>query len=151
MAKDGRIKIKFSGDGTRAGTKKHIINVSYTIIEEKNCTSERGNYLLAIVQCPETGECIKEALSELINEFNNLEQFEVDGRVIIVDKFLGGDLKFLNQVTGIGGFASTYSCLWCKCPRNDRSDTSMHWSMTDTSKGARTVEEITECAKKQRV
>ena len=148
MIKDGKVEIKFSGDGTRAGTKKHMINVSYTIIGDKYCSSERGNYLLAIVQCPETAECIPEALIVLIGEFNDLDHIQVNDKKIKVEKFIGGDLKFLNQVTGIGGFASTYSCLWCKCAKNDRSDTTKTWSMTDASKGARTIEEIADFAKK---
>lgn len=142
------VKIKISGDGTRAGSKLHLINFSYTIIGDTNCTSERGNYLLAIVKCPETGDCIRAALKELIDEFNNLDQVVVDEKIVKVEKYLGGDLKFLNQVTGIGGFASIFSCLWCKCPKSDRSDVTKEWSMRDVTMGARTVEEIAECAKK---
>ena len=142
---DGKVQIKLSGDGTRAGTKKHLINVSYTVIGDKQCMSERGNYLLAIVQCPETGECIQKALKELTDEFNTLNSVEIDGKMVVIE--IGGDLKFLNQVTGIGGFASTFSCLWCRCPKVDRSDVAKKWFMTDTSKGARTIEEITKCAK----
>ena len=148
LIKDENVKIKLSGDGTRAGTKKHLINVSYTIIGDEHCQSERGNYLLAIVQCPETGECIQKALKELIDEFNSIDSVTVGEKVIRIDKFLGGDLKFLNQVTGIGGFASIFSCLWCKCPKTDRADMSKVWSMTDRSKGARTVEEIIDCSQK---
>ena len=144
---NGQVKIKLSGDGTRAGSKKHLINMSYTVIGDKNCMSDRGNYLLAIVQCPETGECIYKALRNLIDEFNSLEFVEINGKFVEVVKFVGGDLKFLNQVTGIGGFASTFSCLWCKCSKVERSDVTKKWSMTDTSQGARTVEEITRCAK----
>ncbi len=128
--------------------KKNLINVSYTIIGDEHCQSERGNYLLAIVQCPETAECcIQKALKELIDEFNDLDLVTL-GEKVISDKFLGGDLKFLNQVTGIGAFSCIFSCLWCKCPKTDRADMSKVWSMTDRSKGARTVEEIIECSKK---
>ena len=144
LIQDGKVKIKFSGDGTRAGSKKHMINASYTIIGESTCASERGNYLLAIVQCPETGEIIQAALKELIDEVNSLTSVTVDGKEVIVEVFIGGDLKFLNQVTGIGGFASIHSCLWCKYSKQHRSDVSLEWSMTDVTKGARTVDEITE-------
>ena len=87
-------------------------------------------------------------MKELIDEFNSLDQIVLENKTITIEKFLGGDLKFLNQVTGIGGFASTFSCLWCKCPKLDRSDVSKEWSMIDVNKGARTVNEITEYAKK---
>ena len=55
------------------GREPKQINVTYSIIGDKQCRSERGNYLLAIVQCPETGECIQKALRELIDEFNSLD------------------------------------------------------------------------------
>ena len=100
------------------------------------------------MQCPETGECIQKVLKELINEFNILDTVTVGEKVIEIEKFLGGDLNFVNQVTGIGGFASTFSCLWCKCPKQDRADMSKDWSMTDVSKDARTVKENTQCAQK---
>lgn len=82
--------------------------MSYTIIDESTCASEKGNYLVAIVQCPETGESIRKALKNLIEESNLLTSVEINGQVIQVEKFLGGDLKFLNQVTGIGGFAGYF-------------------------------------------
>ena len=90
ILEDGKVQIKLSGDGTRAGTKKHLINVSYTIIGDVHCTSERGNYLLAVVQCPETGECIQKALRVLIEEFNSLESVSVGENEILVEKYIGG-------------------------------------------------------------
>ena len=143
LIQDKKVKIKFSGDGTRAGVKKHMINVSYTIIGEDTCMSEKGNYLLAIVQCPEKGEIIEVALKNLIDEFNSLTSVEINGETIEIEKYVGGDLKFLNQVTGIAGFGADFSCLWCKCHKLDRADIEKDWSMTDVSKRARTVDEIT--------
>ena len=48
-------------------------------------------------------QCLKQNLSELFEEFINLESVIVNGKNIIVEKFLGGDLKFSNQVMGIDG------------------------------------------------
>ena len=55
----------------RPGKKKHLVNFTYTIIGEDTCKAEQGNYLLAIVICPETNECLKEVLNSLVEEFNN--------------------------------------------------------------------------------
>ena len=151
LIKDGHVRIKLSGDGTKAGKKKHLVNFTYTIIDEDTCKAEQGNYLLAIVRCPETNECLKEVLNGLVEEFNNLSEVIVDGNIVHVDKYLGGDLKFLNQVTGIASFAATHSCLWCKCPKDLRFDMSQNWSMSDPSLGARTIEEICALAKKKRL
>ena len=51
--------------------------------------------------------------------------------------YLGGDWKFLALVTGIDAATSDYACIWCKCPKKDRWDTSVSWSITNTDEGAR--------------
>ena len=56
--------------------------------------------------------------------------------------FLGGDRKFLALVCGIGKANQDYACIWCKCPRIHRWDTSKHWSITDPKMGARSLTEI---------
>ena len=149
LIEDGNVKIKLSGDGTRAGKKKHLVNFTFTIIGEDTCKSEQGNYLLAIVRCPETNECLKATLGGLIEEFDDLTSVVINGQVIQVEKYLGGDLKFLNQIMGIMSFSALYSCLWCKCDSELRFDMSKNWSMSDTNQGARTLQEITECARKK--
>lgn len=55
-------------------------------------------------------------------------------------------MKFLYAVMGIDGFNFTFCCLWCKCPSKDRWNMETEWSMSDVNKGARTVEDIVECA-----
>ena len=74
----------------------------------------------------------------------------ISGQKVTIDKYLGGDLKFLNQMLGISGFASTFSCLWCHCPKDERYDVSKLWSMTNTALGVRTIEGITACSKKKK-
>ena len=59
---------------------------------------------------------------------------------------MGGDWKFLTSITGIDSASSTYSCIWCKCGRDEQYDPDKEWSVTDSSKGARSVEEIIEYA-----
>ena len=45
------IKIKVSGDGTNVGKRLSVINVTYTILNEKQrAMSEKGNYLLAAIK-----------------------------------------------------------------------------------------------------
>ena len=59
---------------------------------------------------------------------------------------MGGDWKFLASITGIDSASSTYTCIWCKCGRDERYDPDKEWSVTDSSKGARSVQEIVEYA-----
>lgn len=43
--------------------------------------------------------------------------------------------------------ATTYSCIWCKCPANQRCDMQLVWSITETEYDARTVDEISKMSK----
>lgn len=58
-----------------------------------------------------------------------------------VTYYLGGDLKFLAIVTGIDSATSTYACIWCKVQNDERYDADKQWSILETEKGARIIEE----------
>ena len=45
---------------------------------------------------------------------------------------------------------STYSCIWCKCPKSDRYDMEKTWSISDPEQGARTVEETIRLSEKRK-
>ena len=64
--------------------------------------------------------------------------------------FVGGDMKFLAIVCGIGAVSSNHSCIWCKCPSSDRWNMEKDWSTFDSSKGARTVAEIESFSRKSK-
>ena len=149
LIQDGKVRIKLSGDGTRITCKQNFVNMAITFPDEEQCMSEHGNYLLAIVKCPEKNVSLKAAIHNLIEEFENIQVIEVEGRPVTVDKYLAGDLKFLNQIMGISSFAGKYSCLWCYCSSSERFDMSKTWSCTDESKGARTIETILKCSTKK--
>ena len=59
---------------------------------------------------------------------------------------MGADLKFINEMVGLGACNSTSSCARCKCMTNGKEseirDHTKKWSMTDVEHGARTNEEI---------
>ena len=126
------IKIKVSDDGTNIGKRLHILNVTYTIINEDSAAmSEKRNYVLAIIKTAEEYNKIRDSLADLI-DMRNLDSINI----------LGGDWKFLGCVCGIGCANQDYACIWCKCPRLQRWDTSKTWSIRDASMDARTVKEI---------
>ena len=143
------LKIKVSGDGTNIGKRLHIFNVIYTIINEESAAmSEKGNYVLAIIKTTEEYSSIRDSLSDLIEEMCNLKSVEVNGVEYELEYFLGGDWKILACVCGIGCANQDYACIWCKCPRVHRWDTSKKWPIKDTALGARAVKEITEHSRK---
>ena len=86
--------------------------------------SEKGNYVLAIIKTKEDYNCIRESLQNLKDDMKQLTTIEVDGASYEIEYFLGGDWKFLATVCGIGAANQYYTCIWCKCPRVKRWDTS---------------------------
>lgn len=69
---------------------------------------------------------------------------------ISIEFFLTGDMMFLNLAMGLDSCPSVYSCVWRKCSRSDRWDSSKNWSMTNPDQGARTASTICEMAGKKR-
>ena len=141
------IRIKLSGDGTWLGSKLHVINFTFTLPDFPNAKAASGNFLLAIFKAPESYESLKVALEDIISEAKNMNTISINEKLYTLDYYLGGDLKFLNLVTGLDSNASRYSCIWCKCPAEERYNTKMEWSMSNPLKGARSVEEIASCSK----
>ena len=82
------------------------------------------------------------ALSDIVNEVSTLQSIEIGGNSHPIEYFMGGDMKFLAMVCGIEAANATFSCVWCKCPATDRWDMTREWAAFDTSKGARTIQEI---------
>ena len=51
------------------------------------------------------------------------------------------------MVTGIDAASSDYACIWCHCKKDEHGDIELQWSLSDTDKGARTIDENVELAK----
>ena len=114
-----------------------------TILNEKDAAmNEKGNYVLTIIKTTENYDNLKESLADLNNEMSNLKEITVNSHKYSIEYFLGGDWKFLACVCGLGATNQNFSCIWCKCPRNERFDISKKWSITDKSLGARDLQEI---------
>ena len=132
-----------SGDGTSSGKRLKVVNFTYTILNEKeNAMSEKGNYVLAIIKTKETYDNLKESLSDIKTEMAQLNEVEVDNVKYKIEYFIGGDWKFLACICGLGAANQDYTCIWCKCPREERYDVTKTWSLIDRHLGARTCEEI---------
>lgn len=137
------IKIKLSGDGTNIGKRISVVNITFTILNEKALAmSERGNYLLAVLRTTESYDTLAESLSGLVKEMQDLKDISLDNETFYFEYFLGGDWKFLACVCGIGAANADYACIWCKCAHLDRCDVTKHWSILDPDNGARTLQEI---------
>ena len=147
FVKSKKVNVKLSGDGTCIGKRLHVVCFTFTVLEESEITgSYEGNHVLAVFKTPEKYTFLKMALEDIIKDVERLKQIEVGQDNFSVDYYMGGDWKFLASITGIDSASSTYSCIWCKCGRGERYDPDKEWSVTDSSKGARSVEEIVEYA-----
>ena len=144
-----RIRIKLTGDGTQIARGLSVVNVSFTVLEEgqSRACSAFGNHSLAILRVSEKYEELKDGMEDIIAEAKDLEVLTIHDKVYSIQFFLGGDLKFLAAVCGIEAANSEHACIWCKCPKKERWNMALTWSIQDQPKGARTVEEITEKCK----
>ena len=86
--------------------------------------NEKGNYVLALIKTTENYDNLKESLADLNNEMSNLKEITVNSHKYSIEYFLGGDWKFLACVCGSGAANQNFSCIWCKCPGNERFDIS---------------------------
>ena len=144
------IKIKVSGHGTNTRKRLHILNVTYTMInEDPAAMSEKGNYVLAIIKTTEEYSKIRDLLADLIDEMRNLNSINIDSEIYDTEYFIRRDWKFLACVREIRCANQENACIWYKCPRSQRWDNSKTWSIRDTSVGARTVKEIAEHSRRK--
>lgn len=149
--KSNKVSIKLAGDGTNIGKHLHVINFTFTLIEEGSLAYGcEGNHSLAILKEPENYDSLSKGLEDLRKEVENLKSIEVDGRRYELEYYLGGDWKFLALVTGIDSAKSNFACIWCKCLKGDRADMEKEWSLLDSKLGARTIEENTELSRKSK-
>ena len=112
------IKVKISMDGARMSRTTNFLITSFALLQDKEGPmSSKGNRTIAVVNGPEEYDTIKDSLSNVLNEINNLVDskfIEVDGVTCPIEIFLGGDYKILLIIMGLSYATSDYACLWCK-------------------------------------
>ena len=147
---DNVVRVKLSGDGTNVGKHLHLVNITFTLLDDISSGSFEGNHILVIAKCEENYDSLSLALTDIVNEVEELQKsgIEVEGVLYHADFYLGGDWKFLALITGINSASGCYACIWCKCPAEQWYDTSQTWSITDVNNGTstRTVEDTIKIA-----
>ena len=94
------MRVKLSSHGTSIGKRLHVINFTYTLLDEGDkAHSFEGNHSLTIFRKPENYESLKLVLMDII-QVSELNRIEVDGSSYGIKYYLGGDWKFLAIVTG---------------------------------------------------
>ena len=75
---DKHIRVKLSADGTMIGRKLHVINITFTLLDEgQKARADSGNHLIAILQAPEKYEHLKCGLDQVCRGPIN---FHIGGR-----------------------------------------------------------------------
>ena len=144
------IKVKLTGDGTYIGSRQHIVTFGFTILDEGNdAKSFVGNHTVCIVRGNEDYNSLSICLRDIINELEDIEKsgIKINQNQYSINFYLGGDWKFLAMSCGIDAANCTHSCIWCRCPKEDYSRFDKEWSITDKSKGARTIQSIIDASK----
>ncbi len=137
------IGIKLSGDGTFIGKRIHVVNLTMRVIYGSKHSEE---VILAMVRAPEKYEYLSKMFEPLVSDLPSNVSLH-SGNTIDLKYYLAGDMKFLNEMCGLGACNSSFSCVWCKCPSSERYDHTQKWSMTNANSGARTNGEISTLSK----
>ena len=118
-----------------------MTNIGFVLIYGSYKSSE---HVLALTHQPEKFDALKPIFLEmnLSQEIEEVTSLFFPGKTVHLDYVFCADLKFINEMLGLGSCSSEYSCAWCKCPASKYWDMSIDWSLTDLSKGARTIPEI---------
>ncbi|CAC5402564.1 unnamed protein product [Mytilus coruscus] len=100
---------------------------------------------VAIVKSDENYENLKETCKPLFDQLNNLVKnkfVKINEKSYEIEFFVGGDMKFLQILLGLGSLVGDYACPWCKVHKNDRHDISKCWNFYRTPELFRSYEEI---------
>lgn len=141
LTNESSINVKITGDGTQVSRSMHILVLAFTILDgSENPNSPSGNHTIAMLNAQEKYEHLSHAVKDITNEIQSIQSITIDGHKFNIQFFLGADIKYLAICLGIQAANAKYSCIWCKCPAEERHDTSKSWCSVED--GRRTVEEI---------
>ena len=145
---NSNLKVKITGDGTSVSRSMHCVVIAFTIIRDvASPNSPGGNHTIAILNTTENYGTLAESLVEIADEIKQTQSIKVDTFEFTIEWFFTADLKYLAIAMGIEAANSRFACIWCKCPSEDRYDVTKKWSIQNENEGARTIENIIQCAK----
>ena len=141
LKNESTVKVKITGDGTQVSRSMHVLVLVFTSLDgNENPNSPSGNHVIAMFNAAEKYEYLSGAVKNIANEIQSTQSITIDGHEFNIEFYLGADIKYLEICLGIKAANAKYSCIWCKCPADERHDTSQSWSSVED--GGRTMEEI---------
>jgi hypothetical protein len=139
------LDILVQGDGRDFGAHCSNVRMSFAILNEGRAVARPGkHYTLGIMDTDEDHATLDHNLGDLFTEINHLEGRDFyDPRAkktYRLRMFLSGDWKFLKIVTGLAApNAKHHFCLWCKCLKEQSSDTDMTWDIVRSEQERQSV------------
>jgi hypothetical protein len=97
--------------------------LSFSVITDDLILSSKDQNVVCIVNCKEDYDNLKLACTPIFQKINTLYEkasIEVDGKHFDLDILMGGDMKFLQLVLGLGGSLCNYSCPWYRVHKNHK-------------------------------
>ena len=144
------VQVKLSGDGARMSRSTNFMMISFALIQcNEKVMSSKSNRTVAIVNGSENYETLKESLSNLFREINELittGTILIDREHVKLECFLGGDMKFLLMILGLASATSNHACLWCKVHKDNRWDTSKDMNFYTLDPNRITLAGIKKCS-----
>ncbi|XP_028516288.1 uncharacterized protein LOC114575505 [Exaiptasia diaphana] len=125
----------------------HFVIMSFSILDNDDVMSSKGNYTLAVVKGEESYDLLKSSFKDLFHAINNIikeKKVRVNDIDIPVEIFLGGDYKFLLLIMGMKGATADYACIWCTIHKSNRHDMSKPEKFYLQEENARTLNKIKE-------
>ena len=139
------IRVKLTGDGTRVSRSMHIIVIAFSILNgNENPNLPGGNHVIALLNAEEKYEHLSNALKDIEEEIKSTQSLTIDGHKFPIKYFFSADKKYLAVCLGLQAANADYACIWCKCPKEQRHNTSKSWKDE-----LRTIEEIQQLALKK--
>jgi hypothetical protein len=89
--------------------------LSFSVITDDLTLSSKDEHFFCIVNCKEDYDNLKLACKPIFQKINTLYEkasIEVEGKHFDLYILMGGDMKFLQLVRGLGGSLCHYSCPW---------------------------------------
>ena len=101
---DHKIRVKLSGDGTNIGKRLHVINITFTMLDEGGkAMSADGNHLIAVIKESENYDKLEQSLADIGKDMGSLQEISVGRLHFEIEWFLGGGLEI------------PCLCLWSWC------------------------------------
>ena len=124
----------------------YVVVIAFSILNvNENPNSPGGNHVIALLNTVEKHEQLSDALKDIEEEINSTQSLTIDGHKFQIKYFFSADMKYLAVCLGLQAANADYSCIWCKCPKEQRHNTSKSWEDE-----LRTIEEIQQLALKKK-